>query len=409
MRIAIIDYPGHAFAIQLCRSLASQGHEVLLSYYAGFPGPKGPLARRPEDSTNLSITSVDLDDPFQKLNFFKRRSQEIAVGKKFGRVVEDFKPDIVAACTVPIDTQTILMKSADRVGAAKIFWLQDIISIAMKEILGRKMPGVGHAVAAYYRQREAKLFRESDAIIAISEDFFGSLSDLRLDPAACHVMPNWAPLPEIPLQPKDNDWSRAHGLADKSVILYSGTLGLKHNPDLLVRLAESLRGNEMARVVLISEGLGTDRVARAKAAGKLDNIVLLPFQPAGVLSSVLGTADVLTAFVEPEAGLFSVPSKLLSYFCAGRPVLAGIGKGNAAARVMRRHDLGIVVDPEDEAGYISAAHNLLADNSLRRAYGDRARRYAEETFDIDKIALRFMGIFNEALTRHQAAIRRSAS
>lgn len=402
MRIAIVDYPGHAFAIQLSRCLARRGHTVLLSYYMGFPSPKGPLERRQDDPETLTIKSVDLDKPFQKFNFFRRRQQEIAVGKAFGKIIDDFAPDIVVACTVPIDTQSILMRHARLAKAASVFWLQDIISIAMREILSRKLPGLGPLVAMYYQGKEARLFRDSDAIVAISEDFFGALADLHLDSSRCYVMPNWAPLPEMPQCSKDNEWSRAHGLVDKKVVLYSGTLGLKHNPEFLARLAETVRNEPHAAVVVVSEGLGTDYLTQAKKDRRLENLVLLPFQPARVLPQVLGAADVLTAFVEPEAGTFSVPSKLLSYFCAGRAVLAGIGKENAAAREIRRHDLGIVVEPNDEAGYLAAASRLFADQGLRENFGLKARSYAEQTFDIEKIASRFETIFEEAVSRHTA-------
>ena len=59
----------------------------------------------------------------------------------------------------------------------------------------------------------------------------------------------------------------------------------------------------------------------AKACGSLR---CLGFQPFEVLPDVLGSADVLVAILEPDAGVFSVPSKVLSYFCAGRPVLLAV-------------------------------------------------------------------------------------
>ena len=399
MRIAIFDYPGHAFAIQLCRCLAKRGHSVLLCYHAGFPGPKGSLERRPDDSSNLLIRPVDLPEAFQKLNFVKRQRQEIKVGQAFGKQILDFKPDVVAACTVPIDTQTVLMRSAEKVGAASVFWLQDIISIAIRAILKRKMPGMGHIIAAYYRGREARLFRRSDAIVAISEDFYEALGSLDTGSAHRYVVPNWAPLEEIPVMPKDNQWSRANGLADKFVFLYSGTLGLKHNPDWLLHLVEDFCDNPTVRVVLVSEGLGADNLKRAKTKRSLNNLVIVPFQPAALLPQILGTADVLTAFVEPEAGTYSVPSKLLSYFCARRAVLAGIRNANVAARQIAEHGLGIAA--EDASSYRTAARELFSNDDFRDACGSRARQYAEMTFDIEKIATEFETIFRTAIAHRR--------
>ena len=65
-------------------------------------------------------------------------------------------------------------------------------------------------------------------------------------------------------------------------------------------------------------------------------LMLLPFQPYEVLPEVLASADVLIAILEPDAGVFSVPSKVLSYHCAGRPILAAIPAENLAARIIER-------------------------------------------------------------------------
>src|SRR4029453_8580026 len=121
---------------------------------------------------------------------------------------------------------------------------------------------------------------------------------------------NWSPLNELPLRPKDNAFARQHGLHDKTVLLYSGTLGLKHNPGLLLAIAEAHRDNPNVAVVVVSEGLGASSLAERKAEGGLDNLHLLPFQPFDRMPEVLGAADVLLTILEPEAGIYSVPSKV---------------------------------------------------------------------------------------------------
>jgi hypothetical protein len=67
---------------------------------------------------------------------------------------------------------------------------------------------------------------------------------------------------------------------------------------------------------------------------------VLDYQPYGQLAEVLATADVLVALLESSAGIFSVPSKVLAYLCAARPLLASMPKENLAARTIERAGAG---------------------------------------------------------------------
>jgi glycosyltransferase involved in cell wall biosynthesis len=107
------------------------------------------------------------------------------------------------------------------------------------------------------------------------------------------------------------------------------------------------------------------------------------------MADVFASADVLVAILEPDAGVFCVPSKVLSYLCAERPVLAAIPRENLAARIVASTRSGLVAEPADAAGFLRAAERLCDSPKLRARCGRRARRYAEERFDFDRICSQF--------------------
>ena len=86
---------------------------------------------------------------------------------------------------------------------------------------------------------------------------------------------------------------------------------MKHRPDLLYALAQSLDAS--CKVVVITEGIGREYLEKQP---KLSNLLLMDFQPYHEMPQVLASADVLVATLEPTAGEFAVPSKILSYLCA---------------------------------------------------------------------------------------------
>src|SRR3974390_3494850 len=123
---------------------------------------------------------------------------------------------------------------------------------------------------------------------------------------------------------------------------------------------------------------------------------VLPFQPFSSYSQVLGSADILLSMIEPAAGIFSVPSKVLSYFCAGRALVLSAPKENLAARTVVEVGAGRCVDPCDHEAFCSAVINYLDNPERSLADGRKGRTYAENTFAIKAITDRFEAVLNDA-------------
>jgi colanic acid biosynthesis glycosyl transferase WcaI len=127
----------------------------------------------------------------------------------------------------------------------------------------------------------------------------------------------------------------------------------------------------------------------------LDQLKLFTLQAAEVLPQVLGSADVLVASIDRDSGQFAVPSKVQSYLCAGRPILLSAPLENLAARTVVLANAGIVVDPDDTAGFLAAATRLRNDPTLRHQLGANGRAYAERVFDLDRITDAFEQVLAE--------------
>jgi glycosyltransferase involved in cell wall biosynthesis len=395
MRIFVHDYAGHAFPVQLSRWLARRGHEVLHTYSADLDSPRGALARTAEDPAGFQVEALSLGTELRKYDPVRRLAQELRYARAMARRVVEFAPDAVLSSNSSAPIQHLLRRAARRRGARFVYWLQDITSMAARPVLRRRFPGLGGALAWGLSRYEFRMLARSDAVIAISEDFVPLCLRHHVAPAAISVIENWAPIDEITPMPRDNPWARRQGLVGKFVFLYSGTLGLKHDPALLADLAESLRGEPEARVVVISRGLGRNWLADAKAARGLDNLLLFDYQPYEDLPAVLASGDVLIAILEPHAGHWSVPSKVLSYLCTERPVLAAMPWENLAARVVARAGAGVVVAPSDAPGFLAGARHLYADAAQRQAFALNARAYAQRAFDIETIGGQFLAALSQ--------------
>lgn len=394
LRVAVHDYGGYAFPAQLSRWLAAQGHAVLHLYSGDVEAPRGRLDRHPEDPVGFAVERVSTGRPLTKYDLARRWWQETRFGTRLAERVGAFAPDVVLSTNTPPAVQQRLLKALSRTGVPLVCWVQDIFSIGAAAILKDK-PALLRVPALRFLERvEYGTMRAAAGLVVISPDFLTTLADRGVRHPRAAVIENWAPLGEIRPLPKDNGWARAQGLADRFVFLCSGTLGMKHDPGHLVRLAHAFRDDPAVRVVVVSQGLGRRFLEEAKARERLDNLVLLDFQPFGMLPEVLATADVSVVLLEEYAGALSVPSKVYSHACAERPILAAIPAANLARRLVEREGLGLAVDPGDRDGLIAAARRLRHDADLRTACAAAQGRFAAQACDIDRIGPAFLEVLH---------------
>jgi glycosyltransferase involved in cell wall biosynthesis len=141
--------------------------------------------------------------------------------------------------------------------------------------------------------------------------------------------------------------------------------------------------------LVAASGSGLEALHAEKAAHGLDNLKIIGLVPFEQYPEVLASADVLCSVIERDAGVYSVPSKVLSYLCAGRPILLAAPAENLAAKTVAGHRAGLVVDPEDQAAFLSAADALYRDDAMRAVMGRAGRAYAERHFPLPRIADQF--------------------
>ena len=394
MRIVVHDYLTYPFVRQLARELASRGHEVLLLHGGGVRQPRGTTARAHDDPPSLSIEPVDISEHLKTRAGPARLLQERRYGHALARRIAEQRPDVVLSVPSSLDGQRSALRAARMADAGFVFWLQDIYSQAIDRLVGQRVPVGGRALSRWFARMEGSLLRGSDAVIAISEDFRPHLEAWRVPEERVTIQPNWAPLDDVTPMPKSNPWSKVHGLDRLPTFLYSGTLGRKHDPGLLVALADALPD---ARVVVVAEGTGVEQL---RAAGRTrPNLLLLPLQSIERLPEVLATADVLVALLEPDASVFSVPSKVLTYLTAGRAILAAIPAVNQAARTIAEAEAGQVAEPGDAGWFTRAGRSLMDDPAGRDEAGRAGRTYAEASFGIEPIADRFERVLEAAAHR----------
>jgi colanic acid biosynthesis glycosyl transferase WcaI len=405
--VVVHDYSGHPGQAQLSRTLARRGYRVSHQHCPSYATGKGALELEPGDPPTLEFEAVPMDGTFAKYSVLTRIRQEVSYGRRAARLIAAQDPAVAVISNVPLLAHTILARHLSRRSVPMVFWHQDIYSEAVGAAARRRLPVLGGLVARLADRMERRIARRSKAIVAISPTFLERLAVWGVEQKAT-VVPNWAPIDELPVCEPDNPWRARMGLTGHPVVLYSGTLGLKHDPSILGLISERLRVTHPdARVVVISEGKGRDWLETWKREQGADNLVLLDFQPYEDLPDVMASADILVALLEPDASRFSVPSKVLTYLCSNRAIVGMLSPQNSVAEILISHGAGRVVDPANRDDVATEVVRLLDDENARRAMGRAGRRYAEHVFNPEVAADRFVEVFGELVPAALAPVERS--
>lgn len=404
MRILLHDFGCYAFIIPLARWLAGQGIEVLHLSAGELTGPRGASAWQAGDPPGLRFSTVMTGRPFTRYALHRRLVDEWRYGRALGRAIAAFRPDLVLSANTPPVAQALALEHSRRLGIPFISWVQDIFSLGAAAMTGRLPRPLAGAALALLRQLEFGTMARSAGLVVIAPAFLDSLAANGVRHPRTLVRENWAlaPVREAPAA-QDGGWARARGLEGCRILLAAGTLGKKHDPDILARLAAGLAPQTDARLVVVSQGPGRDRLEQLRAGGGLShNLVLFDYQPAADVPAMLASADIGIVQLNADANGMSIPSKVYGYAAAGLPILAAIPPENHAARLIRENGLGLTVAPDDDDGLLTAARRLLADPALRAACGAAGLAFTARHGDMERIGRQFMGFMEQVHHTAQA-------
>lgn len=231
--------------------------------------------------------------------------------------------------------------------------------------LGLPFPGF---VMNFFKRLVRKAMQNCDKVIVIGRCMARELTLSGVDPKYMTMIPNWPDFELSQVEHKDQLNGAMH--ANDSVfegtingfkkpeeqikggpkfrVLYAGNIGRAHPIDTILEAAEILNEtNPEIEFVFVGEGSRFDDIAKQRSLRNLQNIRLMPYQPASRLREVMESGDVHLVSVKEEAAGFLVPSKLYAALAVGRPCIFLGPAQSEAAKVINDFKAGVVLPQGD--------------------------------------------------------------
>jgi glycosyltransferase involved in cell wall biosynthesis len=300
-------------------------------------------------------------------------------------------PQIVLAISPSLSSAAAGMRIARRYGVPCVLLVQDLMGAAAAQSGIRG----GGTVARLTDRAERSLLSKAAAVAVIHESFVPSVRSMGVAAERIHVVPNWT---HIGAATGDRQRVRAEmgWAADETVMLHAGNMGLKQGLEVVVDAARrALKLPHHLRFVLMGDG--NQRAHLEQIGAGLPNLTVVPPVPGDGFPDVLNAADVLLVTQRASVLDMSVPSKLTSYFAAGRPVLAAVAPDGGTAVEIERSGAGVLVIPEDPGALLDAALSLRAAPDKRESLGRNGQAYAAARLDRTAALDRITGLIATVL------------
>ncbi len=281
-------------------------------------------------------------------------------------------PDVVLGIVPSLSGGVLARTLATRFRVPYGLVFQDLMGQAARQ------SGIGPAaaVAPAVRAAEGWAAGAASGVGIVAEGFRPYVEALGVPPERIRRLRNWVHTGEATVEAAV---IRARlGLPrDAIVCLHAGNMGLKQGLEQVIAAAR-LAATSTPEVLFVLMGDGSQRAMLTALSERyaLSNVQFLPLQDEALLPSVLAAADILLLNQRDSVRDMSLPSKLTSYFAAGRPVVAAVAAQSEAAREVRQSSGGIVVEPERPAALLGAILRVARDPGLAAHLSQSGRHWS---------------------------------
>lgn len=307
--------------------------------------------------------------------------------KALRAAVDGIDIDVVLYSTPPITLANTIIWAKKKFHAITYLMLKDIFPQNAVDMGMMKTTGVMGLVWRYFRQKEKKLYRNSD--------FIGCMS-----PANCrYVLQHNHEIPkkrigicvnsylEEPIRDIDmNAIREKYGIPkDKIVFLYGGNLGKPQGLSYFADVMKSNKNKEDRFFLICGGGNDQKTIQKFIEQEKPDNVKFMSMISPDDFDDLSRACDVGLVFLDHRFTIPNFPSRMLSIMLNEKPILAATDSNTDVGEVIADGDMGWWCESTDIEPFNRFLDEICANPGLAEEKGKNARKYYE-THYTSKIA-----------------------
>jgi glycosyltransferase involved in cell wall biosynthesis len=318
------------------------------------------------------------------------------------------RPDVIYSNTWPIFATGIMAIIAKLRGIPLVLSIQDAYPESLES---QERTSTRHLLYKLLKRMDAAICRSAAQTIMISERFRRLYAEDRgIEAERLHVIPTWGKEDSIAAGTSGTQVFRHRlGIAnDAFVAVYAGNVGMASNAEMLVDVFDRLKNHRKLFLVIAGDGSRLPTCREEIERKQVSNVIIHSPWKAEETVSLLQMADILLLPTRRSQSLSSIPSKLISYFLSGRPVIAAVLPESDTAMTILENGAGWVVDP-DSPDMIARAIVTASEQprEILSNLGAAGREYARRNLTRESTLPRVINVISRAANSQREDEKRS--
>ncbi len=285
--------------------------------------------------------------------------------------------DIIITPTPPISLYGVASWLKQKSKGKLYLILRDIFPQNAVDLEMLKKNGL---IYSYFRRKEKKLYKASDAIGCMSQGNIDYVikHNPDLNAEKLHLLPNWGDLLPMASKSEIDALREKEGLREKTVVIFGGNIGIPQKLENIVSLAKACQNEENLFFLVMGKGNERDSLEKLVDNQGLTNISIRDGLPQNEYMKWVQMADIGLISLHENFTIPNIPSKALSYYNTKTPILASIDTNTDFGEIIENLNVGVWAEAGNTSELKRKLLELNNNPKLREQMGNNGYNYMKE-------------------------------